>query len=70
MSMSNETLNELGRMENYHEWTACEVYGHDYQEEPKGRHYCLQCGDAYYENEEEGQFWNEHLRELTLDSLL
>ena len=35
-------------MENYHEWTACQMYGHRYYlSEDESKMICQDCGDSY-----------------------
>jgi hypothetical protein len=38
--------------ENYHEWTSCEVYGHQFEasEESPNTRVCHSCGETYTED--------------------
>ena len=39
-------------MENYNEWTSCEMYGHLYvdSEVTEGLRICTDCGDTYMDD--------------------
>lgn len=39
---------------NFHEWTSCEFYGHQFQDGPRpGEHNCTDCGDRYCDEAQE-----------------
>jgi len=37
--------------EQYHEWTSCQMYGHNFltDEEQPNYHYCSDCDEAYFD---------------------
>lgn len=41
-------------MEDYSDWTPCEMHGHQYEESKEfpGLHVCVECGDTYEDPED------------------
>ncbi len=45
------------KMENYHEWTSCQMYGHRFYESETrpGVHVCQDCHEEYEDTEDKNE---------------